>query len=190
MKLVVATRNRGKFREFRQMLTGHELVPLWEFSDIPDLEEDGSTFRENAMGKARAVFQRTGLPTLADDSGLVVDLLDGRPGVLSARYAGDGATDDQNLKKVLFELHTKQGTRSARYVCAMALSLPDGSERVVEESCEGEIVSEPRGTGGFGYDPIFLIPHLGKTMAEIPPSIKNSISHRGKAIRRLNYYLS
>ncbi|MBI4374304.1 MAG: XTP/dITP diphosphatase [Deltaproteobacteria bacterium] len=188
MRLVIATRNRGKFEEISQSLSGiHlDLIPLWEFSDIPQVAEDQPTFRGNAIKKAREICRQTGLPALADDSGLVVDALGGRPGVFSARFAGENASDEENLKKLLKELEkVPLEKRSARFTCVLALKFPDGREFIVEEACQGRIALEPRGEGGFGYDPVFLLPGLGKTMAEISPSEKNQISHRGRALRKM-----
>ncbi len=185
-EVVLATRNQGKVREFARLLEGvfEKVISLNEFESAPDVVEDGLTFRDNALKKAREIAQFTGLLTLADDSGLEIAALDGRPGVYSARYSGEGATDRSNIEKVLSELGDNTN-RDARFVCVLALVDPNGEEIVVEGACEGEIVSVPRGEGGFGYDPIFYVPSMGKTMAEIDPEIKNKISHRANALMEL-----
>lgn len=185
---VVATFNRGKFEEIREALEGLpiELRPLWSFPDTPKVVEDGASFRENALKKAREVCGATKLPTLADDSGLEVLALGGRPGIYSARYAGDEATEEENLEKILQEMEgVPEGKRDARYVCVLVLCLPEGRQFVIEESCKGRIGMRPVGSGGFGYDPIFFLPEIGGTMAEVPTERKNRISHRGKALARL-----
>lgn len=189
MKIVVATNNRGKFREISQALPGMELIPLWEFPDLPPVEELGTSFLENALKKARTACRKTDLPTVADDSGLVVDALGGRPGVCSARYAGATATDLENLEKLRLEMEAEKN-RAARYVCILVFRHPDGREWVIEETCEGEIAGTPSGAGGFGYDPLFYLPEFGKTMAEIPLGLKNRISHRGKALERLRFLVA
>ena len=183
---VIATHNRGKFSEFSGLLegTGLKLRPLWEFPEVGPVAEDGASFRENALRKARVVGTRLGLPVLADDSGLEVDALNGRPGVHSARYAGGRATDRENREKLLAELQAiPDGRRGARYVCALAVRLPDGREYLVEGECRGRIGREPKGDGGFGYDPLFFLPDLGRTMAELSAPQKNRMSHRGRAVR-------
>lgn len=153
---------------------------------LPAPPEEGREFREIALGKARWASRRAGLPALADDSGLEVDALGGRPGVRSARYAGPGATDAENNRKLLEELRgLPLERRRARFRCAIALVDPEGWETVVEGVCEGFIALEPRGTGGFGYDPLFWVPEYGRTFAELPPEVKNRISHRGQALRAL-----
>ena len=186
-RLVIASRNPGKLEEFRWLLRDVpvEVVPLSSFPDAPELEERGSTFSENALLKARVVARFTGELTLADDSGIEVDALGGRPGPLSSRYAGEGATDlENNLKllKELFGLPLK--ARGATFVCVLALVSPEGKELLVEGRCRGRIGFEMRGTNGFGYDPLFICRN-GKTLAELPPHIKNKISHRGRAFHKL-----
>lgn len=146
--------------------------------------EDGETFVENALKKARTIAKYSGKPALADDSGLAVDALGGRPGVYSARYAGEKATDDENIARLLVELGD-DADRRARFVCFLALVTPGGKETVAGGECEGLILSERRGSGGFGYDPVFYLPEYGKTMAEIPPDLKNKISHRARAADKL-----
>ena len=158
-KIVLATGNKGKLREFRGLLEGvfGNIVSLNDLESPPEVTEDGETFRENALKKARAIAAYSGIPALADDSGLEVEALGGRPGVYSARYAGEGAVDTDNIAKLLSEL---QGVanRKARFVCFLALVTPDGKEITAEGACEGVILTEPRGEGGFGYDPVFFLP--------------------------------
>jgi XTP/dITP diphosphohydrolase len=185
-RVVVATRNEHKLRELGEILDRFELVPLPDDVELPP--EDGDTFAENALGKARAAARVTGLPAIADDSGIAARALDGRPGVRSARYAGEGATDEENLALLLREVGASDDRRVA-YVCALAWVDPAGDERLVEGRCEGTLATEPRGTGGFGYDPAFVPDDTGegdtRTMAELPPSEKHAISHRGRAARAL-----
>ncbi|MCH8029754.1 MAG: XTP/dITP diphosphatase [Candidatus Dadabacteria bacterium] len=190
-EIIIASANSAKVREFSALLSPvvGRIVPMGEMDPVPELEEKGASFRENALGKARTVLGASGLPTLADDSGLEVQALHGRPGVYSARYAGSEATDDDNIRKLLDELEGVEN-RAARFVCCLALVYPDGREIVVEGVCEGVIAEEPKGEGGFGYDPVFMIPELGKTMAQISPGDKNSISHRGRASRAMIMYLN
>ncbi|MEW6143892.1 MAG: XTP/dITP diphosphatase [Thermodesulfobacteriota bacterium] len=185
-EIVLATSNKGKIREFAGLLEGvfGRIISLNDLESPPDVAEDGMTFSENAIKKARAIAAYSGLPALADDSGLAVDALGGRPGVYSARYAGEGATDRDNIRKLLTELRGAED-RKARFVCVLALVTPDGKETVAEGSCEGIIIDEPRGKGGFGYDPVFFLPEYGKTMAEISPELKNKISHRARASEAL-----
>lgn len=185
-KIVLATGNKGKLREFSELLEGvfGSIVPLNDLESPPEVIEDGDTFRENALKKARALASFAGIPALADDSGLEVEALQGRPGVYSARYAGEGATDRENIDKLLAELGSA-GNRKARFVCFLALVTPEGKEITAEGSCEGVILTEPRGQGGFGYDPVFFLPEYNKTMAEIPAQLKNEISHRARACESL-----
>jgi XTP/dITP diphosphohydrolase len=195
--LLVATRNGGKTREFREAFAtlGVRVIDLREYEGaaIPPIVEDGATFADNARIKARAVAAATGLLTLADDSGLCVDRLGGAPGVYSARYAGPNATDAENNAKLLQELRraaerdgVADARSPARYVCSLALYDPATDTWIVEEgTVEGEIIPEPSGSGGFGYDPLFWLPSHGCTMAELPVEEKNRISHRGVALRRL-----
>ena len=156
-------------------------------ADLPDPEETGTTFAENALIKARYYMEKTGLPALADDSGLAVDALDGAPGVYSARYAGTHGDDAANNAKLVAEMTAvAPQDRGAEYVCELALVYPDGTKRTARGICRGEIVLEPRGTGGFGYDPYFYLPEREKTMAELTLEEKNRISHRGEALRILS----
>lgn len=185
-EIVLATGNKGKIREFTGLLEGAfgKIVSLNDLESPPEVIEDGKTFKENALKKARAIAVYSGIPALADDSGLEVEALGGRPGVYSARYAGEGATDRDNINKLLLELRGVENSK-ARFVCILALATPEGKEIVAEGSCEGVILTEPRGKGGFGYDPVFYLPEFGKTMAEIPPTLKNRISHRARAAESL-----
>jgi XTP/dITP diphosphohydrolase len=188
--LVLATRNDHKLRELREALPGIEIDPLPPEIELPP--EAGETFAENALGKARAAHARTGRSAVADDSGIEAYGLGGRPGVRSARYAGDDASDEENLAKLLREVGAGDDRRVA-YVCAIALVGEGGSEAVFEGRCEGTLASEPRGSGGFGYDPAFVPddtgPADGRTMAELAPAEKHAISHRGRAARKLAAHL-
>ena len=188
-KVVVATRNKGKLREIVPLLAGSglELCTIDELAPDAELREDGVTFEENALGKARQAAAATGLPALADDSGLEVDALDGAPGVWSARYAGPGADDAQNNAKLLEALRdVPAARRGARFRCVAAFVDPGrGVEIVRDGACAGQILTAPRGSDGFGYDPLFLLPALGRTMAELPLAEKNRLSHRAAAFRAL-----
>ncbi|MBS4023218.1 MAG: XTP/dITP diphosphatase [Dethiobacter sp.] len=184
-KLVAATGNMGKLREFRELLVGLELevVSLADFPSIGEIEESGKSFAENAILKAESVSLHTGEFALADDSGLEVDALGGRPGIFSARFAGIGAKDAANNKKLLAELAAAADSdRTARFRAAIAVAAPCFPTQVAEGECAGLIIHEPRGTGGFGYDPLFFVPELGKTFAEMTPAEKNSVSHRARAM--------
>ena len=183
-KLLIATHNPGKIREYQTLLADLPLLvtSLRAEGIVDDVEETGETFAANARLKARAYAHQSGLWTWADDSGLEVDALDGRPGVYSARYAGPSATDRDRYQKVLAELQQyPERPRSARFWCVVAIASPDDEIFTTEASVEGEIITAARGEHGFGYDPIFYLPDLGKTMADLPAEIKNQISHRGKA---------
>lgn len=188
--LLLATRNEHKLRELREALPGVEIDPLPPEVELPP--EEGETFAENALGKARAANAATGRTAIADDSGIEAYGLAGRPGVRSARYAGEDATDEENLAKLLEEVGAQQDRRVA-YVCAIALADEDGSESLFEGRCEGTLAREPRGSGGFGYDPAFLPDDTGpddeRTMAELAPAEKHAISHRGRAARKLAEHL-
>jgi len=191
-KLVMATRNRGKAEELKALLGDLtvEILTLDHFSGLAEIAETGASFRENACLKAHAVAGFTKLSALADDSGLVVDALGGKPGVYSARFAGEPSSDERNNAKLLDLL---QGVplpeRTARFVCVMAFVTPEGDLKVTEGLCEGLILEEPRGTGGFGYDPLFYLPALEKTMAELSKEEKNRISHRSKAFAAMLPFL-
>jgi len=185
-EVVLATGNEGKIKEFSNLLEGvfGKIISLSDLGSPPEVVEDGLTFRDNALKKAREIAQYSGKLTLADDSGLEVDALNGRPGIYSARYSGEGATDKTNIDKVLAELGNNPN-RKARFICVLALVDPNGEELVVEGFCEGVILGEPRGEGGFGYDPVFYLPDRRKTMAELEPELKNTISHRANALKKL-----
>ena len=186
-RIVLAPKNKGKIKEMRELLApmNIEVLSLADFSPVDDAEENGATFAENAMLKARYYFAHTGTPCLADDSGLEVDALGGRPGVYSARYSGENATDAANNAKVLREMEgIEKDKRTARFRCAMAL-VGEGIELTTDGTCEGTLLTEERGQGGFGYDPIFYVPKFDRTLAEMSSEEKNSISHRGAAVRKM-----
>jgi XTP/dITP diphosphohydrolase len=192
MSLVVASGNRGKLAEFRAMLAGMpvEVLAMSEVVSPPSVREDQDTFARNALQKARAVAEVCQLVTLADDSGLEVDALGGRPGVRSARFAGEGATDAANNAALLAQLeHVDDEARTARFRCAIVLVDPWSPEAerelVVEGTCEGRIARKPSGTGGFGYDPLFIAAEIGCTMADMSGEQKNRVSHRGRALAKL-----
>jgi XTP/dITP diphosphohydrolase len=192
-ELLVASCNKGKCAEISRLLSGcvGRLYSMEDFPALPEVIEDGLTFEENACKKALSAAVATGIPTIADDSGLVVAALGGRPGVYSARFAGDGACDEANNRKLLKELNDHATVeRSASFVCVVALCFPDGTCRTFHGELKGEILFHPRGTGGFGYDPLFFIPGFGCTMAEMDIDLKNEISHRGLALKKLLDYLS
>jgi XTP/dITP diphosphohydrolase len=185
VRLLVATRNEHKLDELAAPMRPHQLDPLPDEIELPP--ETGTTFADNALGKARAAAGATGRPAIADDSGIEAAALNGAPGVWSARYAGEDATDEENLAKLLAEVPPDGDTRVA-YVCAMAYVEPGGAERVIQGRCEGRLTHEPRGSGGFGYDPAFIpddYPGDERTMAELSPEEKDAISHRGRAARAL-----
>jgi XTP/dITP diphosphohydrolase len=188
VKFVLATRNDHKLREFREALPGIEVVRLADDVELPP--ETGETFYENALEKARTAHEATGLPAIADDSGIEAAALDGRPGVRSARYAGEDATDEQNLQKLLDEV-PDDGDRSVAYVCALVHVSADGEEWLFEHRCTGKLTGEPRGDGGFGYDPAFIPDDYndGRTMAELTPDEKHAISHRGRAAHAFREWL-
>lgn len=181
--VVLATRNQGKIKEFQELLKGYpvDLKSLADFGPVPEAVEDGATFDDNAYKKAHFTAKVLGLPAISDDSGLTVEALDGRPGVHSARYAGDQATDQDNIAKLLGEL---QGVanRKAAFECVISIAVPSGPALTYEGRCEGEITQAPQGQGGFGYDPVFYHAGLGKTFAEATMAEKNTVSHRGKAL--------
>jgi XTP/dITP diphosphohydrolase len=186
VRAVLATRNAHKLAELGEILAGIELVPLPDEVELPP--EDAETFEGNALIKARAARAATGLPAIADDSGIEAAALGGRPGVRSARFAGEDATDEQNLSLLLAQV-APHADRSVTYVCAIAYVDADGGERVFEARCGGVLAAEPRGSGGFGYDPAFIPLDTGddddRTMAELSPADKHAISHRGRAARML-----
>jgi XTP/dITP diphosphohydrolase len=184
-RLAIASRNAGKIREILAICRDWPVE--WATADErwPDVEETGDTYAENALLKARAVAEATGVPAMADDSGIEVDALDGAPGVRSARFAGPEATDEENLRMLIDAIHDTD-VRTARYRCVAVLS--DGTS--VEATCEGTLITEPRGSSGFGYDPIFVPEGEHRTMAELSPEEKDRISHRGKAFRALREMLA
>ncbi len=186
MKLVLATRNQGKLVELRRILTGLDVVGLEEFPDAPDVPETELTFEGNALLKARAIAAHTGLPAVADDSGLCVDVLNGMPGVLSARWSGSHGDDQANLDLVLAQMSDIAAEhRGAQFVCVAAVVWPTGKEQAVVGHLEGHLIDAPRGANGFGYDPIFVPEGETRTTAEMRPDEKDAISHRGKAFRAL-----
>jgi len=184
--IVLATRNQGKVLEFQEMLKGYpvEIRCLADFGPIPEVEEDGETFDDNAYKKALFTAKVLGLPAMADDSGLVVEALHGEPGVRSARYAGPGATDQDNIDKLLTELQGEQN-RQAAFHCVVSIAVPSGPALTYEGTCPGVITEEAQGEGGFGYDPVFYCPELGKTFAQASMAEKNRVSHRGKALAEI-----
>ena len=192
MKIVLATRNQGKIEEIRSLLEGEEgrggieISSLKDYPAVPEIAEDGSTFSENARKKALTVAQLTGQIAVADDSGSEVDALGGAPGVYSARFAGEGASDSANIKKLLDLLRDiPPEKRGARFVCVMALATPGGEVSLVEGECRGMIAMEERGMSGFGYDPVFIVSGYGETFAELGSEVKNKISHRARALSKL-----
>ena len=189
--MILATRNQHKVREMAELLPGVDLRPLPD--EVPSPPETGDSFEANALIKARSAHAATGEVTIADDSGIAVPALGGAPGIYSARYAGEGASDEANLEKLLRELDATGADRRAAYVCAIALIDEDGHEYVFEARCEGTLLREGRGEGGFGYDPAFVPDETGhnddRTFSELPPEEKNAISHRGKAVRMLARHL-
>ncbi len=184
--LVLATRNKGKTREIRSLLSGFPVVikNLDDFGPIPEIEEDGATFEENAYKKASLTARFLGLPCLADDSGLCVAALEGRPGIHSARYAGPDATDAERCARLLEELGDSPDRR-AWFECVISIAVPTGPALTYEGRCEGTITDSPRGDNGFGYDPIFFYPPLGRTFAELSLEEKSRVSHRGKALAEI-----
>ena len=184
--LVIATLNKGKTREIGKLLAGPGVVikSLDDFGPIPETEEDGATFDENAYKKASFAARVLGFAALADDSGLVVEALGGAPGVHSARYAGPNATDAERCKKLLSDMAGKTD-RNAAFECVISIAVPTGAALTYEGRCEGEITEKPMGDNGFGYDPIFYYPPLDKTFAQLSADEKNSVSHRGKALQEV-----
>lgn len=187
MKVVIATKNQHKLTEFKRILEplGYEVLSMQDVQVDIDVEETGHTFEENSMLKAQAIYQATGLCTIADDSGLLVDYLNGEPGVYSARYGGEGLTDQDRCQLVLQKLqNVPKAQRTARFVCAISLIFSQGDKRVYRGECEGWIGLEPLGNNGFGYDPIFMVDEQ-KSFAVIDGIQKDMMSHRGKALKRM-----
>lgn len=192
MKIVFASGNEGKVKEIKEMLEGMniELVSLKDYAGVPGIVEDGNTFLENALKKAKIISTFTNETVLADDSGLQVDVLSGEPGIYSARYAGEKATDDDNIDLLLTRLkNIPKEKRNASFCCALVLYKTDGSYDCFESKWRGLIIDERRGDNGFGYDPVFYVPELNKTAAELPPEIKNKVSHRGQAFAQFKKVL-
>lgn len=188
LNLLIATRNKKKKNELQEILSNLDLklLNLDDIPPVPEVEEDGLTFTDNAVKKAVLTAKASQMITLADDSGLVVDALDGAPGVFSARYAGEQADDEQNNQKLLKALqNTADHERNARFVCVIAVAAPDGTVKTVEGSCTGMIAKTPRGEAGFGYDPLFVPQGFDKSFAELDPAVKNTISHRGQALLKI-----
>ncbi len=184
--LVIATRNKGKTKEIKDLFKDFpvDIKDLYDFGPVPHLEEDGDTFEENAYKKASFAARILGLPALADDSGLTVEALKGAPGVHSARYAGENATDEQRYLKLLSEMEG-MSNRKAAFECVLSIAVPTGPALTYEARCEGLITEVPAGSNGFGYDPVFYYPPYKKTFAELTRQEKNRISHRGKALAEL-----
>lgn len=196
LKIVLATKNKGKIEEIKYILKESgikeavEIQPLSDYPDIPEIAEDGTTFSENAAKKAVTVARATGLTAVADDSGLEVDALNSAPGIYSARFAGEGSTDSENIRKLLRLLEgIPDEKRGAGFVCVIAIADPDGNVELMEGKCRGIIAMEERGTSGFGYDPVFIVPGYGKTFAELGEEIKNKISHRAIALGKLKSHI-
>ncbi len=190
MKLVVATGNQGKLREIRAILPEHEIVCLKDLNIDTDIVEDGKTFEENAIIKAETICKMTNMITIADDSGLVVDYLDGAPGIYSARYAGKDATDEERNQKLLSELKDVPfEKRTARFACAIAIAYPNGKTNTFFDTCEGKIAFEPLGKNGFGYDPLFYFEEFDTTLANVESERKNKVSHRYKSLLKLKNFL-
>ena len=190
--ILIATKNRGKVAEIGDLVKDLPVtfLSLDDVPNAPEVKEDGATFEENALKKARVMAMATSTVTLADDSGLCVDALDGRPGVFSARYAGEHATDAEKCARILEEMRDVPAElRSAQFICVIALVAPDGEEKLFRGVCEGRITFEPSGDQGFGYDPIFFDEESGRTFAEMDREEKNRISHRGRALRKFAEYL-
>jgi XTP/dITP diphosphohydrolase len=184
--LILATRNKGKIFEYRRLLTGFhvDLKGLNDFGMLPSIEENGRSFEENALKKARITAHALGLAAIADDSGLMVEALGGNPGIRSARYAGDDATDGENNLKLLSDMEGIT-ERQAIFICVIVIASPIGNTRVYKGMCNGIITQAPVGAGGFGYDPLFYFPPMKKTFAQMTPEEKNSVSHRGNAMNAL-----
>lgn len=191
MKIIFATGNKGKLKEVKEILTEDEVISMKEAGADIDIVEDGTTYEENALIKARAVCKASGCMTLADDSGIEIDAFGGEPGIYSARFLGHDTDYEVKNSIILDRLRdVPREKRTARYVCAIAAVFPDGRELTCRGVFEGEIAFEKKGSNGFGYDPIFFVPEYGKTDAELSPEIKNLIGHRGKALRKMKELLN
>ncbi|MCM2531474.1 XTP/dITP diphosphatase [Neobacillus pocheonensis] len=191
-EVIIATKNPGKAKEFEHIFAprGIAVRTLLDFPEIPDIEETGTTFEANAILKAEAISRLLNRMVIGDDSGLMVDALEGRPGIYSARYAGEQKNDQENIDKVLLELTgLPVDKRTARFYCALAVAVPTQETFTVSGTCEGRILEERRGTHGFGYDPVFYVPEKGLAMAELSSSEKNKISHRANALKKLDTVL-
>lgn len=188
--IVIATGNKGKLKEFNSILSPYfkKVYSIADYDNIPRIAETGNTFHDNAFIKAKTVSDHLGVDTVADDSGLLVDALEGAPGVRSARYAGPDASDEENIEKLLSELGNEEN-RSAKFVCAIVYYRVGKDAMLFTGECHGTITKEKKGNGGFGYDPVFFLEDYGKTMAEIPPEIKNRISHRAGALSKFVNYI-
>ncbi len=188
MKFILASKNAHKAKEFEAILgDGFEIITqdAAGFGHI-DVVEDGNTFEENSLKKAETIMKASGFACIADDSGLCVDALDGAPGIYSARYSGENATDEQNVQKLLSALEgVDEENRTAHFVCVIAVSIPDTEPLLFRGECNGRILTSPQGNNGFGYDPVFFVPEYGVSMAELTPEIKNSVSHRFRALNKL-----
>ena len=192
MKILLATGNQHKLREFQQILDADslEIVPQSAFQGCPEVVEDGSSFEENALKKARAIAAHTGCVAMADDSGLEVDALKGAPGIYSARYAGEPHSDKRNIALLLKNMrHVDTPQRGAQFRCVIAVVAPDGRELIAQGLCRGRITDRPHGSDGFGYDPVFLHEPSGRTFAQLDSDEKNSISHRGLAVHNVRELL-
>lgn len=185
-ELILASNNAHKVEEIKSILEDYSILTLKDINYTEEIVEDGTTFEENALIKARTICKYTGKTAISDDSGLSVELLDGRPGVYSARYSKE-QTDEKNIEKVLLELNEQKS--KAKFVSVIALVKPNGTELTFRGECHGEIIFEKRGTNGFGYDPIFYVPSLDKTFAELSAEQKNSISHRKQSLEKFSQYL-
>ena len=185
-ELILASNNAHKVEEIKSILEDYSILTIKDINYTEEIVEDGTTFEENALIKARTICKYSGKTAISDDSGLSVDLLDGRPGVYSARYSKE-QTDEKNIEKVLLELNGQKS--KAKFVSVIALVKPDGTELTFRGECHGEIIFEKRGTNGFGYDPIFYVPSLDKTFAELSAEQKNSISHRKQSLEKFSQYL-
>ncbi|MEW6086735.1 MAG: XTP/dITP diphosphatase [bacterium] len=188
MDIVVATRNKGKLKEIKEILKGLDvnLLSLDDFSDLPDVVEDGLTFKNNALKKAKIISEITGFPVISDDSGLQIDVLNGQPGIHSARFSGDNAKDADNIKKVLDLIKdVPEQKRTARFKAVLCLYFSKRKVKFTEGTCEGRMIFAPRGENGFGYDPIFVPKGYKKTFAELSGKTKNRISHRAKAMKEM-----